>query len=242
MKPTINPNKLVVFSGAGISAESGIPTFRGNGGLWAGRDPIEIASAEAWAQHPDEVIAFHNERLKELERASPNPAHLAIAEYEDWLEQTPQNAEGKPELVVITQNVDNLHERAGSKNVIHLHGCVTQVRLETQAQTIIERGFKPLAPGETDTNGQTLRPNIVLFGEDIHHYSEAAQHLAEAGRVLVVGTSLTVQPAAGLLKKSRFQAEKVIVSLEIDKKPFGFKFLRGAATLLVPEILNGWKV
>ena len=224
----INPRKIVIFSGAGISAESEIKTFRDNDGLWAERDPMEIASIKAWNETPEAVIDFHNERLIEVQKAEPNAAHLALAELEEHFE-----------VVIVTQNVDDLHERAGSTNVLHLHGSVTEVYPDGNPKAVIQRGFKPLEYS-LSSEGEILRPNIVLFGELIHHDLEAVNHLQTAGRVMVVGTSLSVYPAAGMLKKTRFNAERVIVALEVDKKPYGFDFIRGKAGINVPYLVNRW--
>ena len=224
----ISANKIVVFSGAGISAESGIKTFRDHDGLWEKRDPMKIASVEAWENTPEAVIDFHNERLIEVEKAEPNAAHLALAQLEEFFE-----------VVIITQNVDDLHERAGSSKVMHLHGSVTEVYTDGDPSSVVKRGFEPLSY-ETHSKDKQLRPNIVLFGEPINHHDEALEHLQTAARVLVVGTSLAVQPAAGMLKKTRFRAERVIVSLEVDNKPFGFDFMRGEAGELVPFLANRW--
>jgi len=228
MSQPIDGNKIVVFSGAGISAESGIKTFRDNNGLWEDRDPMKIASVEAWNRTPEDVIDFHNERLREVERADPNSAHLAISSLEEHFE-----------VIVVTQNVDDLHERSGSSKVYHLHGAVTQVYPDGKPLEVINRGFKPISIGEM-SEGRQLRPNVVLFGEDIHHYDVCLEHIRTAGRVLVVGTSLAVYPAAGMLKKARYKTDKIIVSLEIDKKPFGFNFVRGKAGEQVPMLVDRW--
>jgi len=177
---------------------------------------------------PEAVIDFHNERLIEVQKAEPNAAHLALAELEEHFE-----------VVIVTQNVDDLHERAGSTNVLHLHGSVTEVYPDGNPKAVIQRGFKPLEYS-LSSEGEILRPNIVLFGELIYHDLEAVNHLQTAGRVMVVGTSLSVYPAAGMLKKTRFNAERVIVALEIDKKPYGFDFIRGKAGINVPHLVNRW--
>jgi len=229
MATVINPHKIVVFTGAGISAESGIKTFRDKDGLWVDRNPMKIASVQAWLESPEDVIDFHNLRLIEVEKAQPNLAHLAVKELEAHFE-----------VVVITQNVDDLHEKAGSTEVIHLHGMVTEVYPDGEPSRVSKRGYEPLSVGETDDYGRQLRPNIVLFGEEVYRHEEALNHIREAGRVLVVGTSLSVEPAAGMLKKSRFKADRVIVSHQINKKPYGFDFLKGNATSLVPFLVKKW--
>lgn len=230
MRPPIDSSKIVIFSGAGISAESGIPTFRGEDGLWQGLKPEEVASAAAWANDPKTVLEFFKQRIAAVAAAEPNAAHFAVAELEDQFE-----------VVVITQNIDDLHERAGSTSIIHLHGSILEARADGDNSRIYQRGLIPIELGDLDESGRQLRPNVVLFGEDMMHNELAVEHLATAGRVLVVGTSLQVYPAAGLLKKARFHAEKVIVAHELKSKRFGFDFLRGNATELVPAIASRWR-
>jgi NAD-dependent deacetylase len=229
MPPPIDPLKIVVFSGAGISAESGIATFRDKGGLWDGAKPQQVASATAWANDPATVLEFFKHRVAAVAAAVPNAAHLAVSALQDRFE-----------VVVITQNIDDLHERAGSTHVIHLHGSILEARADGDAPRVYHRGFVPLAIGDVDDHGRQLRPNVVFFGEDMLHHDLARRHLQTAGRVLVVGTSLSVYPAAGLLKAARFRAEKVIVAHAIESKPFGFKFLKGNATGIVPALASQW--
>ncbi len=230
MRPPIDPSKIVVFSGAGISAESGIATFRDKDGLWQGVNPELVASANAWETDPKTVLEFFKPRVAAVAAAKPNAAHLAVSELEDRFE-----------VVVITQNIDDLHERAGSSKVIHLHGSILEARADGDDSRIYRRGLIPIEFGDVDDSGRQLRPNVVFFGEDMMHNEVARGHLATAGRVLVVGTSLQVYPAAGLLKKARFHAEKVIVAHELESKRFGFKFLRGNATELVPALASQWR-
>jgi NAD-dependent deacetylase len=229
MSPPIDPSKIVVFSGAGISAESGIATFRDKDGLWQGLNPEEVASATAWAHDPKTVLAFFKDRVAAVAAAAPNAAHLAVKELEDQFE-----------VVVITQNIDDLHERAGSSTIIHLHGSILEARADGDAR-VYQRGLVPIAYGDVDDMGRQLRPNVVLFGETMMDNELARRHLATAGRVLVVGTSLQVYPAAGLLKKARFHAEKVIIAHELEARPFGFTFRKGNATELVPSLVSQWR-
>lgn len=228
-KPPIDPEKVVVFSGAGISAESGISTYRDANGLWAGVNPNAIASKTAWEKNPQKVLEFFNERMKTAALAEPNAAHHAVKDLEDVYE-----------VVVITQNVDDLHERAGSKNIIHLHGSLMEARGDSKGSQAVYRGAIPIRYDETDDFGNQLRPNVVLFGEDMMHADESIDHIKTAGKIIVVGTSLNVYPAAGLLKKARYHSEKIIVSLEVDKIPFGFQMMRGKATEIVPSITRAW--
>ena len=228
MPHLINPNKIVIFTGAGISAESGIKTFRDDDGLWVNKNPMDIASREAWETTPHKVVEFHNQRLAEIERAQPNIAHTSLVELEKYFE-----------VIVITQNVDDLHERAGSSNVIHLHGSETEVYPDGSPELVEYRGYKPITLNES-INGKRIRPKVVLFGEHIHHQGKAMEHMKTAGRVLVVGTSLAVEPAASLLKKTRFRANRTIISLKIEKKPYGFKFIKGKAGEWVPHFTKKW--
>ena len=226
----LNPDKIVVFTGAGISAESGIPTFRGKDGLWRGIDPMLAASIDALERDPELVMEFYSERFAGVRNAEPNAAHLAVTELENDFE-----------VIVITQNVDDLHERAGSSNVIHLHGCMTEVRAMGTTEPVHHRGLEPLKIGDVDKHGRQLRPNIVLFGEAMMHGELASEHLSTAGRVLVIGTSLAVYPAAGLLNDAHRDAEKVLIAHEVETLPRGFRFMRGDATDLVPQITAEWR-
>ena len=229
MSKPIEKNKIVVFTGAGISAESGLQTFRDSNRLWNNYQVSEVATPHAWERNPRLVLDFYNQRRAQAVSAIPNKAHLAIAELEK-----------KFNVVVITQNVDDLHERAGSHNVIHVHGELIKARSTIDNNLIYDIGGKDINVGDTCEKGGQLRPHIVWFGEEIHNYEISAQHFKSAAKVLVVGTSLTVYPVAGLLKKARYHAEKIIVGLEIDKKPYGFTFFRGTAVDLVPHIIDCW--
>lgn len=228
MSKPINPNKIVVFTGAGVSAESGIKTFRDYDGLWNNYSIEQVATPQAWRANPDLVLDFYNMRRSELANVEPNPAHIAIAQLESQYE-----------VIVITQNVDNLHERAGSSQVIHVHGELTKAR-STGDGALYEIGTKAILSGDLCPNGHQLRPHIVWFGEEVLFMEECREHLQTANKVLVIGSSLTVFPAAGLLKHARYNAEKIIVSMDVEKVPFGYKFLRGKAGSLVPVICENW--
>ena len=187
--------KVVILSGAGISAESGISTFRDNGGLWEQYDVMEVASAQGWKKNPGLVLNFYNMRRAQLASVEPNRAHLDIAALEkDY------------EVVVITQNVDNLHEKAGSSRVIHLHGELTKVRPEDSyteedgydESRVKDVGFSAVKLGDVDGRGVQYRPHIVFFGEAVPKLSDALRELVEADYMIIVGTSLLVQPAASL--------------------------------------------
>jgi NAD-dependent deacetylase len=226
MSLPIDPHRIVIFSGAGISAESGIPTFRDSNGLWQQYQISEVATPSAWARNPELVLQFYNERRQQIAAVVPNAAHLAIAT--------------KYEVIVITQNIDDLHERAGSSQVVRLHGKITQARSSIDENLIYDIGYKDLHTGDTCELGSQLRPHIVWFDEEIHNFEIAKTVIKTAGKVLVVGTSLTVYPAASLLTKARFHAEKILINLEIDRKPFGYNCWRERATIAVPSIVDRW--
>ncbi|NBC81761.1 MAG: NAD-dependent deacylase [Bacteroidetes bacterium] len=180
--------KLVALTGAGMSAESGLKTFRDAGGLWEEHDVMEVASIEGWERNPELVLRFYNDRRKQLSQAKPNAGHLALAELEK-----------EYDVQVITQNVDNLHERAGSTNVLHLHGLLTQARGVNNPDKIYEIGEKEIHIGDKADDGSQLRPNIVWFGELVPAIERAVPLCNEADIFVVIGTSLAVYPAAGLI-------------------------------------------
>jgi len=180
--------RLVVLTGAGISAESGIRTFRDMGGLWEEYDVMEVASPEGWAKNPQLVLRFYNERRSQLKNAQPNLAHKTLAEEETNFI-----------VHIITQNVDNLHERAGSSNVLHLHGELTKARSTVNDNSIKDIGYSEINWGDKCEKGFQLRPHIVWFGEAVPAMDEAIKLVRGAEIFAVVGTSLNVYPAAGLL-------------------------------------------
>ncbi|MBN1159453.1 MAG: NAD-dependent deacylase [Bacteroidales bacterium] len=179
---------LVVLTGSGISSESGLKTFREAGGLWEEYDVMEVASIEGWYRNPELVLRFYNERRAQLEHAKPNPAHAGLVELEEHFN-----------VQIITQNVDNLHEKAGSSNVVHLHGRLTEVRCVEDCSPPHDIGHKPVNMGDTCKNGHQLRPNIVWFGEMVPAMEEAATIARSADIFAVIGTSMVVYPAASLL-------------------------------------------
>lgn len=189
--------RIVVLSGAGISAESGIKTYRDNGGLWEGVDPMKVASIEGWESDPGTVLEFYNDRRAQLRDASPNKAHRTIADLEK--EYT---------VDVVTQNVDNLHERAGSTHIVHLHGELTKIRPEDSCNNedgysekyVIDIGYDRVSPGDKAPNGAQYRPHIVFFGEPVPKIERAIELVSKADCLLIIGTSLQVYPAAGLYR------------------------------------------
>lgn len=179
--------KLVVLTGAGMSAESGLSTFRDSGGLWDQYDVKDVASIEGWINNPKLVQDFYNKRRAELKDHSPNEGHYLIKELENIFEVT-----------IITQNVDNFHERAGSQHVIHLHGELSKVR-SVKNPSLIYETLEDVHMGDLAEDGNQLRPHIVWFGEEVPKMEEAIKYTAQAEIFLVIGTSLQVYPAASLL-------------------------------------------
>jgi NAD-dependent deacetylase len=192
--------RIVALTGAGISAESGLKTFRDSGGLWEGYRVEEVATPEAWRANRAKVLQFYNERRKAAREAKPNRAHEILAELQNHFRVT-----------VITQNVDNLHERAGSQHIIHLHGSLFEARSTADPSLIYPIEGWQLNEGDKCEKGSQLRPNIVWFGEPVPAMEEAAAFAAEAEIFLVVGTSLQVYPAAGLIQYAPRFAPKFIV-------------------------------
>lgn len=191
--------RIAVLTGAGVSAESGFATFRDSGGLWEQYDVNDVASIEGWYRNRPLVLDFYNQRRAQLRDARPNAAHLAIASLEE-----------RYDVTVITQNVDNLHERAGSTRIIHLHGELTKVRPEdgiyersgSEAE-VIDVGYDAVHLGDMAPNGSQLRPHIVFFGEAVPKIEKAIDVVEAADILLIVGTSLQVYPAAGLYRYAR---------------------------------------
>lgn len=180
--------KLVVLTGSGISSESGLKTFRESGGLWEDYDVMEVASYAGWTRNMELVLQFYNERRMQLRDAKPNEGHFGLVELEKQFD-----------VQIITQNVDNLHEKAGSKKVLHLHGILTRARSTGDPNLVYDIGYEPIHPGQTCEKGFQLRPDIVWFGEAVPAIEEAASLTAEADVFVVIGTSMVVYPAAGLI-------------------------------------------
>lgn len=192
--------KITVLTGAGVSAESGVSTFRDSDGLWENHKVEDVASIEGWYRNPQLVLDFYNARRAQLFQVRPNAAHLAIAELEKDYKVT-----------VVTQNVDNLHERAGSTKIIHLHGELTKVRPENccndrdgySEETVFDIGADEINLGDMAPNGAQLRPHIVWFGEAVPKIEAAIEAVEAADILLIVGTSLQVYPAAGLYRYAK---------------------------------------
>ncbi len=197
-----NKKHLVVLSGAGISAESGLKTFRESDGLWNGYNVYEVASPDGWHKNPQLVLDFYNARRKDVAAALPNAAHIGLAQLEQDFDVT-----------IITQNIDDLHERAGSTSVLHLHGEIFKMRSVADEESIFNiRGDINL--GDTAADGAQLRPHIVWFGEAVPMMEKAAALLNDCDYFVVVGTSLQVYPAASLL----YYAPPFLPKFIIDKK------------------------
>ena len=218
---------VVVLSGAGISAESGIKTFRDSNGLWEGHDVMEVASPNGFTKNPALVLDFYNQRRQQLLTVKPNQAHYDLAQLEQHYKVT-----------IITQNVDDLHERAGSTNVIHLHGELLKSR-NINTDTKIYDCTTDINWGDTDITGIQLRPHIVWFGEDVPLIDKAISICETANMLLIIGTSLQVYPAASLMHF----VSKSIPKYYIDKNPAptndnSIKVIDKAASIGVREVIN----
>jgi NAD-dependent deacetylase len=180
--------KLVILTGAGMSSESGIRTFRDSGGLWEEYDISEVATPEAWDRNQELVLRFYNERRRQLAGCTPNAGHLGLAGLEKYFD-----------VQIITQNIDDLHERAGSTKILHLHGELTKARSTTDPTILYDIGYNDINTGDKCIKGSQLRPHIVWFGEEVPMMDQAARFAAEADIFAVIGSSLNVYPAAGLV-------------------------------------------
>jgi NAD-dependent deacetylase len=221
--------KVAVLTGSGISRESGLKTFRDMDGYWREYRVEEIASLEAWDRDPEMVLEFYNMRREQLFKVTPNAAHHALKKLEE-----------KYDTVIITQNVDDLHERAGSRNIIHLHGELKKARSTIDPAYIVELKTPVLKSGDLCPKGGQLRPHIVWFGEPVPMINKAAQIIAESDILIIIGTSLFVYPAASLV---HYKKKSVPVYL-IDPGEFPFlqqediTHIRKNATIGVPELVT----
>lgn len=233
---TFQQKKIVVLSGAGISAESGIKTFRDSDGLWEGHAVSDVATPEGWSKNPELVLDFYNQRRKQLLEVQPNRGHQIIAALENDFE-----------VSIITQNVDNLHEKSGSTSVIHLHGELLKVRSAANPNYILD-WQQDLYLGDVDTEGNQLRPDIVWFGEEVPTIELAISMVQNADILLIIGTSLQVYPAASLIH----YAKPTIPTYYIDPNPSSIynlpKNIKVIATTgtkgmeIVQKELEKWKV
>ncbi len=221
--------KIVVLTGAGISAESGIRTFRGSDGLWEEHRIEDIATFEAWQRNPGLVLDFYNQRRKQLYEVKPNAAHLALVELEKNFD-----------VHIITQNVDDLHERAGSGQVLHLHGELKKVRSTVDDNLIHTLDGWELKLGDLCARGSQLRPHIVWFGEAVPMIEPAAALASEADIFIVIGTSLNVYPAAGLIHfaKPGIPVYLIDPQAEMPARISNLSVLREAAGTGVPRLVK----
>ena len=218
--------KIVVFTGAGISAESGIKTFRDADGLWEGHDIMEVASPLGWKKNPELVLDFYNKRRAQLLTVKPNKAHEILAELEAHFD-----------MHIITQNVDDLHERAGSNKVIHLHGELLKVRSISNEDFVIDWKHD-LILGDLDIEGNQLRPHIVWFGEDVPMIEHAIDIVETANILIIIGTSLQVYPAAGLMN----YVNQNVPVYYIDPKPATIYGLPNELKVLPLTAVEGMKI
>lgn len=225
--------KIVVLSGAGISAESGLQTFRGNDGLWEGYHIEEVATPEAWRKNPDLVQQFYNERRKRCINAQPNAAHLALVELERYAEVT-----------IITQNIDDLHERAGSKSIIHLHGEIRKSQSSLDPALLYEIDGDEISMGEKCELGSQLRPHVVWFGEPVPKMLNATRVVKKADILLVVGTSLQVYPAANLVYEANIDCQIIVVDPHIpriDRDRKEMYFFEEKASVALPTMVANFR-
>jgi NAD-dependent deacetylase len=226
IKTTIEPmKKLVVLTGAGISAESGLKTFRDTDGLWEGYHIEDVATPEAWRRNPSLVQQFYNERRKSVIDAQPNQAHYALAALQDQFD-----------VQIITQNIDDLHERAGAENVLHLHGVITRSQSDLNAALTYPIEGWEIKDTDICELGSALRPHVVWFGEAVPNLEIAAELCNEADAFAVIGTKLLVYPAAGLVNYVPRRAIKYVVDVDIPYFRGGqlFKKIVAPATVGVP--------
>ncbi|OXA77545.1 NAD-dependent deacetylase [Flavobacterium aquidurense] len=215
--------KLVVLTGAGISAESGIKTFRDSDGLWEGHDVMEVATPEGWRKNQELVLDFYNKRRQQLKEVEPNLGHKILAELEQDFD-----------VHIITQNVDDLHERAGSTKVLHLHGELLKVRSVKNRNLILD-WTEDLYTGDFDENGDQLRPHIVWFGEDVPALEEAIEITETADYFAVIGTSLQVYPAAGLISYTY----SITPVFYIDPKPIAIPNIQNKVEVIAKIASEG---
>jgi len=225
--------KLVIFTGAGISAESGIPTFRDSNGMWGKYDAMKLASVEGFEEDPQAVLDFYNTRRKNLLEVQPNHAHFVLAELEKQYDVT-----------IVTQNVDNLHERAGNSKVLHLHGelyKVTSSRNRLDPNCIKDYPLDvPICLGDKAADGSQLRPYIVWFGEYVDNMDEAVHFVEQADIFVVIGTSLVVYPAAGLVNYAKREIPKFLIDPNDIKGglPMGYQHIKATAVEGVDELVK----
>lgn len=221
---------VVVLTGAGISAESGLSTFRDSGGLWEKFDIEDVATPQAWERNRDMVREFYNERRRQVLEAEPNPAHRALASLQQ-----------RCHVSIVTQNVDDLHERAGSSHVLHLHGSILEARSAVDPNEVVHLGERDLTPEDTCSQGHPLRPNVVWFGEPVPAIEKAAELVARADHVLVVGSSLAVYPAASLVQFAEPGVPLTVVDPDESLHLSRARIIRKPASEGVPEWVRSFR-
>ena len=220
--------RIVVLTGSGISAESGLKTFRGSGGLWEGHDVMEVASPQGFARDPELVLRFYNERRRQLKDVQPNAGHLALVELEKHFH-----------VDIVTQNVDDLHERAGSSNILHLHGELKKCR-SVEDEAYVMPVEDDIHIGDLGPDGSQLRPHIVWFGEPVPMIERAAMLFSRADIVLIVGTSLVVYPAAGLVDYAPYGIPTYVIDPHKPEVYLGkhVQFVEEPASTGVPKVVQ----
>lgn len=222
--------KIVVLTGAGVSAESGLKTFRDSNGLWEGHDVMEVATPQGYANNPTLVLNFYNQRRKQLFDVLPNEAHMALVQLEESYDVT-----------IITQNVDDLHERAGSSNVIHLHGELLKVRSSIDPDVVMD-WKTDLKLGDTCDKGSQLRPHIVWFGEEVPMFDKAIEITQEADILMIIGTSMQVYPAASLVHFAPTHSPIYFIDPKPNMSPSAFEnlvIIQESAAKGVPTVVEG---
>lgn len=217
--------KVVILSGAGISAESGLGTFRDSGGLWENYKIEEVATWEAWTRNPALVLDFYNMRRKQTLNADPNPAHFCLAELETYYD-----------VHIITQNIDDLHERAGSTHVIHLHGEILKGKSVLNDEHTFQLKEENIQLGDIAEDGGQIRPHVVWFGEAVPKMLEAESIVEMADIFIVVGTSLNVYPAANLIYHCPLKCEKYLIDPNDVANSQEFTILKGSASVELPKL------
>lgn len=226
---TAMQKQIVVLTGAGISAESGIKTFRDDNGMWKQYRFEDVASPQAWHKQPEVVLEFYNQRRKNVVEASPNAAHKALVKLEDFFD-----------VKIITQNVDDLHERAGSSNVLHLHGEIRKARSSHNPKLVYPIEGWELNIGDKGEDGAQLRPHVVWFGEHVPMIVPAGEITSQADILLIIGTSLNVYPAAGLFGYAKENIPKFYVDPQANENLniSGLKIMKEKAGTAVPDLAD----
>jgi len=221
--------KLVILTGAGISAESGISTFRDSNGLWENHKVEDVASPDGWKANPELVIEFYNQRRRQLATVEPNDGHKLLVKLEE-----------KYDVYVITQNVDDLHERAGSSKILHLHGMLTSSKSSGNDKTVKDIGYDDIKIGDLCEEGFQMRPNIVWFGETVPYINTAEGLAYDADIFVIIGTSLVVYPAAGLIRHVHAPAPVYIIDPnDVPTKGIGWMRRKDCTTFIKKSATEG---